>query len=277
MHKTILQTLCIGAGLMLAACANTPPPNARQSAGQTDPTTAAPTTGYLSAAAIPSSASLLPAPPSPGSAAMARDEEINRSALAMNGTPRWEWAIRDSVLTFPAAAKTFSCAMNIPVSEDRTPRLIALLRRTLVDAGRATGEAKQLYMRTRPFVVNGKPICTPDREAGLRRDGSYPSGHSSVGWAFGLVLSEVSPQQTNAILARARAFGQSRLVCNVHWQSDVEEGRMVATAVVAQLHSEPAFRDDIAAARVEVEALRAQGLTTDGNCEAETQALNSWK
>jgi acid phosphatase (class A) len=181
------------------------------------------------------------------------------------------------VLTFPDLAKSFACALNLPVSEERTPKLIRLLRRTVVDAGRATGEAKQLYARTRPFVVNGKPTCTPDRESGLRRDGSYPSGHSSIGWALGLVLSEVAPERTDALVARGREFGQSRLVCNVHWQSDVQEGRVVASAVVARLNAEAAFRDDVAAARAELDALRSQALTADGDCAAEAQAIKSWK
>jgi acid phosphatase (class A) len=207
---------------------------------------------------------------------MARDEENNRSALALKGTPRWEMATRDAVLTFPAVAQTFSCALNVGVSEERTPKLLALLRRTLVDAGRATGEAKQRYHRDRPFEVNGKPICTPDREEALRRDGSYPSGHSSIGWAFGLVLSEVAPDRANAVLARGRAFGQSRLVCNVHWQSDVEEGQMVAAAVVARLNAEAAFRNDVAEARAEIESLQAHGAVAEGNCETEAQTLKSW-
>jgi acid phosphatase (class A) len=208
---------------------------------------------------------------------MALDEAVNRSALAMHGTSRWDLATNDAVLTFPTLAKTFSCALNLPVNEERTPKTIALLRRTLIDAGRATGDAKRLYTRTRPFVVNGKPTCTPASEAALRRDGSYPSGHSSVGWAFGLVLSQVAPDRTSELVTRGREFGQSRLVCNVHWQSDVQEGRMVATAVVARLNAESTFRDDVAAARAEVDALRSQGLPADGNCEAEAQAIKSWK
>ena len=208
---------------------------------------------------------------------MARDEEINRSALTMYGTPRWDIATKDAVLTFPALAETFSCALNLPISQERTPKLIALLRRTIIDAGRGTSEAKRLYQRTRPFVVNEKPMCTPNSEAGLRADGSYPSGHSSLGWAIGLVLSEVSPSQTIALVARGRAFGQSRLVCNVHWQSDVLEGQVVGSAVVARLHAEPEFRKDVLAVRAEVEALRTQGLPMDRDCEAEAQALKSWQ
>jgi len=70
----------------------------------------------------------------------------------------------------------------------------------------------------------------------LEKDGSYPSGHSAVGWAWALILSEISPAQTDAILARGRVFGESRNVCNVHWHSDVVQGRSMGASTVARLH-----------------------------------------
>lgn len=252
---------------------------AESSSGAAAATPAAPRAmGYLQAGAAPSSAALIPVPPAPGSAAMARDEDVSRGALAMHGTPRWELAAKDAVLTFPQLAETFSCALGARIDDDKTPRLMTLLRKTMVDAGRSTGEAKRKYQRTRPFMVNDKPMCTPDRDAALRADGSYPSGHSAVGWALALVLSEASPDEANAILARGRAFGQSRIVCNVHWQSDVLEGQMVASAVVARMHAEATFRSDMDAARAELVALRATPPQAQGQaCDVEAQTLQSWR
>lgn len=234
--------------------------------------------GYLPATAIPSSVALVPSPPEPGSAGMVRDEDVSKSALALHATPRWDLAKRDAVLSFPSIAETFSCALNAAISDARTPRLMGLLRRTLIDAGRSTSEAKKRYQRARPFMTNGKPMCTPERDAALRADGSYPSGHSAIGWAFALVLSEVSPDQANVLLARGRAFGQSRVVCNVHWQSDVQEGQMMAAATVARLHAETAFRSDLEAARAELAALRTQNdaAPSPQACGIESQALQGW-
>lgn len=252
-----------------------------QSTGDAAPpsTAAAPRAmGYLPAGATPSSAALIPVPPATGSGAMARDEDVSRSALGMHGTPRWEMAAKDAVLAFPQLAETFACALGAQLSDEKTPRLMTMLRKTMIDSGRSTGEAKRKYQRARPFMVNSKPMCTPEREAPLRADGSYPSGHSAVGWALALVLSEVSPEQADAILARGRAFGQSRIVCNVHWQSDVLEGQMVASAVVARMHAEAAFRSDMEAARAELAALRAQTAQVQGqSCDVEAQTLQSWR
>ncbi len=177
--------------------------------------------GYLPKEALPDSAALLPPPPAPLSAALAADQEANRKALALRGTPRFALATSDADLLFPHAAGTFSCALNAPVTQEDTPHLYVLLRRVLGDAAGSTGRAKNAYKRMRPFLVNKEPSCTPGEEAELGKQGSYPSGHSAAGWAWALVLTELAPDREDAILARGRAFGESRVVCNVHWQSDV--------------------------------------------------------
>lgn len=259
--------------LFLCSCAHEPQP-AAPPAKPVEPAPLA-ITSYLSPADRPSGVTLLPPPPAADSAALRLDEEENRRYLAMRGSPRWEQATQDAVLTFPAAAETFSCALDLQISEQTTPRLYNLLRRTLIDAGRSTAEAKVRYQRARPFMVNQQPLCTPEREEALRKDGSYPSGHSAVGWAWALVLAEVAPDRADMILARGRAFGDSRLVCNVHWRSDVAEGRTMASVTVARLHANPQFRADVEAAALEVPAARSKGLLPKRDCAAEAKALAS--
>ncbi len=117
------------------------------------------------------------------------------------------------------------------------------------------------------------PICTPNEEQVLRNDGSYPSGHSAIGWGWALVLTQVAPDRANEVLARGRAFANSRVICNVHWLSDTEEGRTMASAVVAKLQSDATFQTDLAAAKAEVAAARAKGLKPDGDCAAEAAQL----
>jgi len=51
-------------------------------------------------------------------------------------------------------------------------------------------------------------------------------------------------------------FGQSRIICNVHWQSDVNQGRIMGAATVARLHADPGFLADLEAAKAEIAALR---------------------
>jgi acid phosphatase (class A) len=103
----------------------------------------------------------------------------------------------------------------------------------------------------------------------LRKDGSYPSGHSAIGYGWGLILAELFPDRASRLVARGRAFGDSRRVCNVHWLSDVEEGRIAAAATVARLHADAYFRKDLDAARAELAG--AKPVTRD--CAAEAAAL----
>jgi len=229
--------------------------------------------GYLPRSALPDSLALLPAPPAPGSKAYAADLAAAHEAVALRGTPRWTLAGQDADLSFPAAAGTYSCSIGVAITEADTPATYRLLRRSLSDAGLATYTAKTHYKRTRPFVVDGAPICTPDERKILESDGSYPSGHTSAGWAWALILTEIAPDRTGQILARGRAFGDSRMICNVHWHSDVEGGRFVGASTVARLHADPGFLADLAQAKTEVAAARAKGSAPNRNCADEAAAM----
>jgi acid phosphatase (class A) len=229
--------------------------------------------GYLPRNALPNSLALLPPPPAAGSVALTCDEEASRKALAFRGTPRWTLAKEDANLMFPEAAGAFSCALNAPITEQDTPHLFMMLRRTLTDAGLSTYAAKDHYNRIRPFVVNKEPICTPEDEKFLITNGSYPSGHAALGWAWALILTEISPEQTDAILARGQAFGESRVICNVHWESDVIEGRFMGAGTVARLHADSTFRADLENAKAELAAVRAKGLKPLLDCAAEAAAM----
>lgn len=232
--------------------------------------------GYLTSDTVPNSEILLPPPPSAGSTALALDQDINRNSLTLRDSPRWALAAEDADLTFPGAAGAFSCALNAPVTEQETPHLYRLLRRVHSDVSLATSTAKNRYMRSRPFVVNKERTCTPNDEQYMMQSGSYPSGHSTIGWAWALILSEISPEQADAILARGRAFGQSRVICNVHWQSDVIEGRFMGAATVARLHADPLFRADLESARAEIAVVRTKGLKPSRDCKAEAGALSEY-
>ena len=229
--------------------------------------------GYLPIKSIPNSLSLLPPPPAANSAALAVDEMANKQSRTLHGSARWRLAHQDSVLKFPEAAGTFSCALNAPITKQETPHLYMLLRRTIADAGLATYGAKNHYQRTRPFWVNKAPTCSPKDEEMLRTDGSYPSGHTAIGWAWALILSEIAPERSDAILARGWAFGESRMICNVHWQSDVTAGRTMGAVAVAKLHAEPTFRKAVEYARDELNSAHARNLPPTRDCKAEAVAL----
>lgn len=211
--------------------------------------------GYLSKDESPNSLELVPPPPQKGSAAFQLDQEIAAKYVALKDEARTEQATQDAVLAFPEAVAAFNIVLDLQISEETTPHLYMILRRTLADAGLSTYAAKNHYQRKRPFMVNNTPICTPYDEAALRKDGSYPSGHTAIGWAWALILAEVFPGQADVILERGKQFGISRNVCNVHWHSDVVYGRMMGATAVAMLHSNTDFMVDLKLAKKEVTAL----------------------
>jgi acid phosphatase (class A) len=229
--------------------------------------------GYMPMGSWVDSLALLNPPPAAGSAALLADEAAFAASRSLKDSPRWQLAEKDAELMFPKAAETFQCALGINISAEATPHLNMLLRRTLADAGLATYKAKDYYKRQRPFMAGNDAVCTPSQEAALRKDGSYPSGHAALGWAWGLVLTEIAPEKANPLMQRAHAFGQSRVVCGVHWQSDVDAARLVASAVVAQLHSNADFNAQLAEARKEVDAARSAGAKASGDCESQTKVL----
>ena len=228
--------------------------------------------GYLHGEPPLNSAAFVPAPPEDGSAKQEADDAASEALRGLEGSARWDLAAMDADLHFPAAASIFQCALGAQVSEDSTPALYRLLQRSLTDLGLATYPAKKTYMRERPFLVNNEAICTPDDRQLLETDGSYPSGHSAIGWGWALILSQLAPDNAEALLARGRAYAQSRMICNVHWMSDTEAGMTVGAAAFARLQNNALFLDTMMAAKQELSGDKALAPDAEA-CARETEAL----
>ena len=232
--------------------------------------------GYLSGKQLPDSLALLPPPPTDASADMKADEEARLAALSSAGSARKAQAARDSVLAFPEAAQNFACALGADIDKNRTPHLYSMMSKILIDVRAASYPAKNHYKRVRPFVAHQTASCAPEYAAMLRGDGSYPSAQGATGWAYALILSELRPDRLDALMIRARQFGQSRLICDVQWESDINAGQAIGQAVVAQVREDAQFQADLAAAKKEVAAVLKAGLAPT-NCAAETAALKDVK
>ena len=188
---------------------------------------------------------------------------------ALRDTPRWRLAASDAELRFPHASGVFACTLGIAVSEEKTPHLNMLLRRVRMDASRANDKAKHHYRRLRPFMVTKETPCSTDESS----PNSYPSGHASIGWAWALTLAQIDPGNSTAILRRGLDFGTSRMVCGVHWASDVEAGRLIGAATVSRLHANPVYLAQLERAREEIGVARYAGSKPALDCAAEARAL----
>lgn len=227
--------------------------------------------GYLPPKAALDAARVIGPPPGPGNGGYDGDVTTYRATRALKGGPRWTLAIRDADFGAGPMMRAFSCALGVDLTPADAPALDRLLGRLSADSEDAGRPAKRAYRRPRPFLGDGGPICVT-AETWLRDSASYPSGHSTFGWASGLVLSEIAPDRTADIMARARSYGESRVVCGVHYESDVQAGREVGAAVVAALQSNPAFKTDLAAARIELARLRAHSPAKPDPAECRIEA-----
>jgi acid phosphatase (class A) len=256
------STALLAFALALAACAGpaarTEAPPAAGNAGlpASSPQMATVSTlpGYLAPGAF-DIMSVLPPAPRAGEARYEHDRRVFRETRALEGSPRWTMAAGDAELSNAALLQHFSCSLGIELKPEQAPRLITLLQRVSRDTSAAVGIAKEHYKRQRPFWIDAGNTCRPREELGNSFD--YPSGHTTAGWTWALVLTQVAPDHATALLARGRAYGESRIVCGVHNASAVEGGRLAATSVVTVAAAMPEYQQDLAAARAELAALRS--------------------
>jgi len=223
---------------------------------------AAPESGYLAPAVALHIEAWLPPAPADDSLAKAADLEVYFRTRSLIGTARAAEAHADDVAPRPAAgvAPRFAYVLGVTLDERSAPHLLAMMERVRGDAELLLAPVKKSVGnggRPRPFVEFPQLPKCPISYPGLADSGSYPSGHATLGWLWGSILAETAPDYADALIARAMAFGDSRVVCGFHYPSDVAAGRLAASALLARLHADAGFQRDLAAARREVGALLA--------------------
>lgn len=248
-HVVVLLTV------LLSGCAATAPvtqlpPTSLEAVGYVSERFGLPK-GYLAPADLPNSLALLPPPPQPGSAAMAADQAAFEQAMQASAE-RKATAKTDADLDWSILIQPFEKILGTSLSDGSKPNTEMLLKRSMVDAGLSTYRAKNHYQRIRPFVKNNVSSCLPEHEEVLEADGSYPSGHTAIGWMLALVLTDLVPEKQDQLLKRGYEYGQSRVVCRAHWQSDTTVARMMASATFARLQSDPTFVAQLRLARSEM-------------------------
>jgi acid phosphatase (class A) len=165
---------------------------------------------------------------------------------------RFEDARLDEQLLLSRFDKAFGRSIDTKTS----PLLVALLNRALLDVDATASAAKDHFHRPRPYqrlqlqrVCNKGDAPTPEEHP--MHGSSYPSGHSVHGWTVAMILARVDPDRSQSLMQRAEEYEESRLICGMHFPTDVEAGQVVAAAVVARLDSSSDFLADLAKARKE--------------------------
>ena len=213
----------------------------------------------LSPQQMPNPIHFLPPPPDSGSAAFAYDQSQYRWGKEQRlDSARLAIAVRDADWNINCICREFSEPFGMTISKGATPAIYWMLYVGLISTDMVGKLPKDFYHRTRPYVYYNEPTIYPQDEEELRNNGSYPSGHTIEGWSAALLLTELNPDRADTILARGYMYGQSRVIAGYHWQSDVDAGRLAASAAVARLHADKRFQRLMKKARREYRRLSSR-------------------
>lgn len=221
--------------------------------------------GYATAAGVIDAARYLPPPPVPGSVAEQADRAALKAARLANDPVVWKNAVAELHLRSPEGLARMLCAVDAKLTPANAPTVYKLMFRSAVDLAAASAQSKLVWQRPRPFVTDAKiTTCYPPEDIKAGIGYSYPSGHAGAGWLWGMILAEIAPDRAAEALSWGRSVGDNRVVCQVHFPSDVMAGRMLGSAVFARIAGTSDFRADIDAAKAEVAAVRASGVHAEG-------------
>jgi len=209
-------------------------------------------TVYVFLENMPDAGIYLPAPPDMTSTTYADDFAQWQWGKTVRPTDRGQQANDDSQWGINGMIRVHQETLGFEISKEKTPAIYRLLYNVLWTENLSTHNAKRKYMRTRPFAqYNEHTWGRFDNERELRFNGSYPSGHTALGWATALVLSEMVPELQDTLLRTGFQYGESRVIVGAHYQSDVDAGYLCGSTAVAVMHASEYFQKDLAAARKE--------------------------
>jgi len=252
--------------LLAASCASQAP----KPAAAVAPAAATPV--YFSAGQLDSTALIEP-PPAVGSEAARADLqavlEAQRTAHAAGTTAR---AVADTVIdcqrvaevlvpVMPAMPMQGSTANPAPLASGDGSLAVAFATRAAKQVAGATNAPKTHWGRARPYVdypgVERLGDVAPDSPLAIaggfeRAHTSYPSGHTAFGTACAIVLAQMVPEQRAALFARARLYGESRLIVGAHFPTDVDAGRRIGTAASGMMLQNALFQADLGTARAQL-------------------------
>lgn len=191
----------------------------------------------------PDGVALLPPPPEAGSEEAAADLELSRFVAKTRSPLEVARAKRDEGLSFSLFAQVIGPEFDL----SKLPRTEALLKKVRAEIGKIIDEPKFHWKRKRPYEIDpslivGRPENSP----------SYPSGHSTRGTVYAMLLAEMYPEKREGILGMGRELGWDRVILGKHYLTDVRAGRVLGQAIVRNLMASKSFQEDLEAAKAEI-------------------------
>jgi acid phosphatase (class A) len=191
---------------------------------------------------------IFPEPPAPDSAVARRElDELLDLQWA-----RTETDVEDARNDRKTEIQRFYGALGFPAGAvPKLPVILGLAARVEDDFRPYVRDAKEHFRRLRPYEIESQLEPCIDN---VRGDLSYPSGHATFAYVMAHLLREMVPERSSQLIARADDFARQRMVCGVHFRSDIEAGRVGAQWLDAAFNASPSYRTDANAAKAELRA-----------------------
>jgi acid phosphatase (class A) len=194
-------------------------------------------------------AKFLPDPPKPGSKAQKKDMAISLAWQAKRTAAMEALAQADA----DQSVFRFAAPLGASFAKDRLPVAAHFFEEVLEDAREVGEAAKTHWSRPRPFVASAQiHPCVPQPPTN-----SYPSNHATVGMLYAEILARMLPEQRLRLLARARQYAEDRVICGVHYTTDIEAGKRAGAFEAFAMFRNAAFEKEFAAAKAEVRSVLA--------------------
>ncbi len=209
---------------------------------------------YFTKAELPNMANILPAPPEFESARFVADQSQHLWGKLMRlDEARCAQAQRDAVYSMQTIIDEFGGIFGLEITKEGTPEIYSILQDVCASCDSIYSDAKAHFARKRPYAYYNEGTIVPEKEEKHRYEGSYPSGHTVLGWTASLLLADInqSHEAMERLLTRGYEFGQSRVIAGYHWQSDVDAGRMAGSVLYQLIRNHERFIGQLARARAE--------------------------
>jgi acid phosphatase (class A) len=196
----------------------------------------------------PDGVALLPPPPAAGSVEEAADLAEVQAVFHARTPAELERATKDSSLAF----SLFRSAIGPVFDLDKLPKTDSLMQQVKNEIQSTINLPKDSFKRKRPYQLDDTlNMGKPEPSFG------YPSGHSTRGTVYAMVLAELFPEKKDAILQIGRDIGWDRVLIGKHFPTDIYAGRVLGQAIVHELLASKNFQQDFSAAKEEIAAARS--------------------
>jgi acid phosphatase (class A) len=198
---------------------------------------------YLRPAAV-DPLKLLPGPPTDGSAEAREELDL----MLMIQDKRTQAEVDRCAAEVKLKVEAFKSVMGPWFTSKNLPRLASLFAALEKDSKQLSDAVKAHYRRPRPEHEDARIHVPIDDETTF----AYPSGHSTRGTLYALILVELAPDHREALLERGREIGWDRVVAGLHHPSDIYAGRVLGQAIAQSLLADPKFQPELAAIKAEL-------------------------